>query len=429
MQDLVRLFSRIAAMNADEAASITHDAYHALRLLKLLPGCCEYRDFVIASLEERCGQYCRRSGSSHQRTLAEFGSYLKFDEILTSFWETASEKEKLFYFPVYFWWSLTAILPLRPTEFLLTPRDCLERNIVTVRRTRLKGGMQQLSYRIANDYERHRYTVTDRMADEIRRYLRLTESMCGTELDTLLRLEPHFGYIGKVQSCRNRYFTYSDLQSCLKRFYQEIVGKSEKSIEQINLGDTRHLAMISLIISGGSPTVCKELAGHADINISSHYYSNIATFVECVTLERFRKSKGGAAELIGENRYPTAVPMDSHRVNGGYCDALSVELGGVGECLKVMNTDGYIGDCAVCPHFWPDDHGIRLRFLDSGVGRRMVDMDSRYLIRMIELVRKGIGSTEDIGSALLRLQHSASRFADCLCEKYMGTGGDTNGQT
>jgi len=32
--------------------------------------------------------------------------------------------------------------------------------------------------------------------------------------------------------------------------------------QRINLGDTRHLAMISLIASGGSPVICKELAGH-----------------------------------------------------------------------------------------------------------------------------------------------------------------------
>ena len=419
MRILVRLFNRLSAMSVEEAASIVRDAHHALALLKLLPGVSEYRDLVIGSLEERCDQSYLKGKDRQQRTLAQFKSYLKFNEILTSFWETANREQKLFYFPVYFWWTLTAILPLRPTEFLLTPRGCLIGNMLTIRRTRLKGGMSQIRYRVADDYECHQYAITDRMAGEIDQYIRSTETLRPTELDTLLRIEPHFGYAGMSPSVRNRYFTYADLNSCLRRFYQETMNGAGAITEQIHLGDTRHLAMISLILSGGSPTICKDLAGHANIDISSHYYANIATFVECVTLERFRKSRGGSAELIGANRYSTAVPAYSHRVTDGNCDAMSVSCGDVRECLKIVNTDGQIGDCAVCSHFWPDDPGMQLRFRDSGVARETVDMDSQYLIRMIELVRRGLGGAEDIGSAILRLQHSCNRFAACLTEKYL----------
>ena len=59
-----------------------------------------------------------------------------------------------------------------------------------------------------------------------------------------------------------------------------------------------------------------------------------------------------------------------------------------------------------------------MRFHDAKVGKQRVDMDSQHLIRMIELVRQGLGYSEDVGTALLRLQHSCSRFADCLAEKY-----------
>jgi hypothetical protein len=406
-------------MDAEQAASIVGDAYHALALLELLPGGSESRDYVIASLEERCEHHYSRDKNSHQRTLAEFRSYLRFDEILRSFWPTASREQKLFYFPVYFWWNLTAILPLRPIEFLLTPRNCLDGNILTVRRTRLKGGMNQISYNIAGDYECHRYAITDWLSGEILEYLRLTETMQGTGLNTLFRLKPHFAYSGISPSDRNRYYTYSDLRSCLRCFYQEAIDGAGGGVEHINLGDTRHLAMISLIISGGSPTICKELAGHANIDISSHYYSNISTFVECITRERFQKSRCGSAELTGANRYTFNLPPNSHRLGDGYCDAQPVMFGDISECLKVINADGHIGDCAACPHFWPDNPGIWLRIHDSAISKQQVDMDSQYLIRMIELVRKGQGDAEDINAAILKLQHSCGRFSDCLTEKYL----------
>jgi hypothetical protein len=59
-----------------------------------------------------------------------------------------------------------------------------------------------------------------------------------------------------------------------------------------------------------------------------------------------------------------------------------------------------------------------LEFYDEKVGKEQVDADSRHLIRMIELVRKGLGHEEDIGSALIRLQRSGRHYGKCLWEKY-----------
>ena len=186
----------------------------------------------------------------------------------------------------------------------------------------------------------------------------------------------------------------------------------------VNLGDTRHLAMISLMTSGGSPTICKELAGHADIDISSHYYTNFSKFVECVTLNRFRSSKGGDAEIAGMQKYALSIPGNAHRVGDGYCGALSVKDGDVRECLKVADANGRIGECPCCAHYYPDDQGLRLKLFDTDDGKEQVDLDSLHLIRMIELVRKGIGYSEDISSALLRLQCSCDRYGKSLWAKF-----------
>ena len=115
----------------------------------------------------------------------------------------------------------------------------------------------------------------------------------------------------------------------------------------------------------------------------------------------------------------SAIVRDAHRVTGGFCDALSFESGDVGECLKTISGDGRIGDCESCVHFWSDNQGVRLRFHDSGTAKKLVDMDSQHLIRMIDLARRGMGCQEDIGAAILRIQHSCHRLSGSLAEKYM----------
>jgi len=417
LRELSKTLASLADKTSEEAATSNEYISHIVGLLQIIPGGCEDRDCVIETLEERAERkHSQRKGK--QRRLADFNTYLKFNDILSEFWRTADKRQKLFYFPMYFWWNLTSILPLRPTEFLLTPRDCLKdngENIITVRRTKLKGGLEKIAYRIADDYEYKQYVIPQSLADDVRSYIKATAKMRRTEIDTLFLHKPHFNYMGVSQNASSKYYSYACLKTCLRYFYDEVVADS---IARIQLGDTRHIAMASLIISGGSPVICRELAGHSDIDISSHYYSNISNLVECVTLERYRKSKGGGADMGGVSRYPLTLPETRSRVSDGWCGAPEVAAGDISECLKVAGVQGKIGDCSRCGHFFPDKPGIRLEFLDDTAGKRKVDADSQYLIRMIELVRKGLGHEEDIGSALLRLQRSSDHYGKCLWEKY-----------
>ena len=61
------------------------------------------------------------------RKLAGIRHYVTFEEALKQNWESAGQDERVHLLPVYFWWRLTSILPLRPTEYLLTPFHCLEK--------------------------------------------------------------------------------------------------------------------------------------------------------------------------------------------------------------------------------------------------------------------------------------------------------------
>ena len=55
-----------------------------------------------------------------QRKLAQFQSYFLFNDILNDYWvKPLSDEERLFYYPLYLWWQITAVVPLS----VLTPKS------------------------------------------------------------------------------------------------------------------------------------------------------------------------------------------------------------------------------------------------------------------------------------------------------------------
>ena len=245
LQRLTRFFNKMALAAQTEDIEISDLGSHAVTLLQLIPGGNESRDAAIEELEEKLdvkwkNQY--KLSVKRQRQLADFKSYLRFNEVIDAFWLCADAPQKLFYFPLYFWWKLTAILPLRPMELLLTPRDCLrvcnEESILTVRRSKLKGNFNKVDYRIANDYMLKEYTINTGLAYEVERYIAMTENMNRTELGTLFAQEPHFKYTGFNGHIHNRYYTYQMLTTCLRYFYEENIHNQPLEIAPIRLGDT-----------------------------------------------------------------------------------------------------------------------------------------------------------------------------------------------
>lgn len=421
LRSVTNTLRRLGEAGFNQAVALKNNAGHAAEFLQLIPGYSTERDAVIESLEENNAVSCRKKGRS--RELADFKSYFRFHDELDKFWASATESAKLFFFPVFLWWNLTAILPLRPTEFLMMPRDCLtcsgDEDFVTVRRTRMKGGNSRITYSIDGDFEKKSYPVSRKLAKEIKWYKKMTNDMEPSPIGALFSREASSRYEkwDKRASVALPY-GYMNLSFALKVFYREVLAE-RKDISIIHLGDTRHIAMMNLIISGGSPTVCMELAGHEDIDVSSNYYANMANLVECATYEMYRKGKKGSQALLqGKKEYQFVQPDELTKVKGGWCRSSRRKELDVADCISAVNSLGEIGDCKCCRHFMADRQGVHLDFYDTVKGKENVDADSWFLMHMIEAVRKGIGLQEDIKSAILRLQQSCRHYRDCLIRNY-----------
>ncbi len=80
--------------------------------------------------------------------------------------------------------------------------------------------------------------------------------------------DPHYNRWGRRTGVNNRFLTYTNLNTILRYFFNEIISQKygyqvnyfsfpvrldENEINLIHIGDTRHIAMINLIAEGASP--------------------------------------------------------------------------------------------------------------------------------------------------------------------------------
>ena len=377
----------------------------SLRLLGFLSGGGPVRDHVSSVLEDLI-VWKRRDHA--RRDLAGFSDYLRFDRELDAFWKSSTEEEKRRFFLIRIWWRLTCILPLRPTELLVTPWDCIRQSdgqyFLTIRRTKLKKRKGSLGYRVVTDYSACTYEVPAALAEEILWYkVSVTAALKGcSDKDkdkdkdsSALCLSYLFG--------GSRPLPYQDARLLLRSFLGDVLGWED--VSAIHLGDTRHLSMIGLIISGGSPVICRELAGHESVDIASHYYTNTSRIVRSASYF-FTRDRGKSCSLVSA---PFRLPPEGarlHPVPGGMCGAPQVLSGDISECMKNIPEGGSPGDCAGCPRYYPDrDHLHRV----SSRSAEEVPSDTPFLFSLLDRLRKEQGMDCTFREALDRELGSSAR--------------------
>lgn len=373
--------------------------------------------------------------SKNQRTLADFETYFKFDEIMTQFWTSdLSDEDRLFYYPLYLWWTVTAVIPLRPREFLLTQRDCLSHDkngyTLTLMRNKLKGGLKNVAYKIADDYFPTTYPIPDTLALEFQKYLTLTEKFDTTELQTLFVTDPHYKKWAQKKHSNSRYLTYVNLTTILRYFYSDIIDKKygytvvdnsilelgEHEIRTIHLGDTRHIAIINLMQEGGTPAAAMFLAGHTNESMSAHYGSNVAELIRCKTYRKYRQlvsaeRKFSISKTIPELTVGTGVQLSSN----GICFSDAYKNGSIDDCLNTIGPEGEIAYCPTCIYYRKSTLSF---FGNDDIYRRQINDDCNALEKAIEAVRSNRENNESITQALLQIHSSATSYQAFLLEKY-----------
>ena len=192
-----------------------------------------------------------KAQKSRQRTMSHMINYMALaSEINDMYRADLNDQDFIHWFPVYFWVNITFIIPLRATEMLLTPLDCLsERDgevYITLRRTQLKKRTRTVFYKVSRDYREFTYRVPDtKTIETIRKYVSLTRSH---ERKYLF----DFG-----RYAVNRVFSLNSFNELLSEFVKTFLignrrydyARFASGIEEFDImsaGDSRPIAMANL---------------------------------------------------------------------------------------------------------------------------------------------------------------------------------------
>lgn len=230
------------------------------------------------------------------RELKPVINYLAIQDAVLELYSSNIDEEKFIkWFPIFFWTNITFIVPLRATEMMVTPLNCIKRKddkvYLVVRRTKLKGKKttQQVSYDVEKDYQLFEHHIPDiEVVKVIERYIEITKRQ---NRNYLFTYESHM--INEMLSLR----AFNNL---LASFIDEyIIGNSKydyaryasgiNEFEYVTAGDSRPIAMVNMYYSKVGIDIIKQLANHSNVSTSFGYFSNVDEIIEASSIIQFQR--------------------------------------------------------------------------------------------------------------------------------------------
>lgn len=280
---------------------------------------------------------------SKARLIPPTRDILVFSKVLEKFFSNSlSDSEYFKWFPVWLWWNLTTIIPLRPSEFCHIERNCLFQRdglfYIKLPRKKLKKVKGRQVQRVSEVY------VPESLYREIEEYKRKTV-VFGTS-DTLISYRSipeswsNTFYPNRHQHKKNNpdKFTLPIFREILKSYYEQVVFNSKyewnnqsvfstTNLQKLKPGDTRHLAFINLKRMGYHPVEIARLGGHTHLQSQEFYFNHLSNFVDLEILELLTNtdiSKGMDDNSIGTSfveRYilRPAKTTTKIKMKDGYC--------------------------------------------------------------------------------------------------------------
>lgn len=350
--------------------------------------------------------------SSGLRELANFVNYAAVDDKITTMYadEGLSDEEFVRWFPIYFWSKITFILPLRATEMLLTPFDCIKRSgndtYLTVRRTCLKKGKTSVKHKVNDDYKKFTYKIPySETVKNIEKYQKLT-----------LEDKRKYLFVYRKNYTINDLYSLETFNDLLDDFVDtKLIGdhsydfaKQAAGITEfshVNAGDSRHIAMANLYYQDAGAEICRQLADHENLVTSEGYYQNVANTIQAASIMKFQKliNRGRATVSIYEKSRP-APYMDAEGMYGCTSACRPHETGNVSDCIK----ENHLETCFGCRYFVPTETELA-----EAVKQRTEELDAASL----QIIKGFTDKNADFESIYLNAHTKAVRCAEAFDEK------------
>lgn len=253
----------------------------------LIAGLKDIIDFVDIDKELRLSieSLLNNKYESKKRRLPPFTEITLFHTALERLYEEWNIDEKRKYYPLFLWWEITTVIPLRPREFCLIPIDCL-----ISQNGNYKARLPRIKEKGKNGEEIFidEVPISEDIAKYFLEYMELTKNYPKTSY--LLNIEMYIKSMGiyKTNFVNNQFYK-GQLWNLINRFYQEIMCDKfgyiqepfqRKDNRRIQLAHTRHLAICNMFFQGFSPITIMKLSGHTSIYSQNPYRSHLILYAE-----------------------------------------------------------------------------------------------------------------------------------------------------
>lgn len=415
----------------------------------------KYEPLILDQIERF---YTTYNKSVHNRSLPSFELTFMLNDYITDFVNGATDIEFEQFFPTIFWWSLSTIIPIRPTELLLTINDCVashgDTKTLTISRTNQKGHHRKYRYYSVNDfdtaYRLQTVHISDHLYNLINRYKALVDATDTNRRFLLSKVSFQKWCLGShrtdPKSKHAKYITYSNLKHNITTFYLQVLEKnygiqlidSENSARGKMLFkamDTRHFAIMNMVLMGFEPPAIMELAGHTDMLSATSYYSHIKEYANCYAISLARKKAlnklptGSKTILESDNnkilsnikgttyntkKHSNKLALLNNKyveVSSGFCTYTGKDFA---PCLKCD------GVHERCEFFISDDK------LNTGVLKTVNDIDREIEIQVITLLklvstRRKIENFEDLYGVTINKIFTGSNTKADIFSNFVGT--------
>ncbi|WP_240417364.1 integrase [Paenibacillus periandrae] len=346
------------------------------------------REFLIFYNHTHADVYCDlclnyNTKISNVRELPNYRDILLFDLALDNYFEACtSDEEKLQYYPIFLWWRITRVIPMRPIEFYSLRRDCATKdaggsywmNLPRKKITVNHPGMLEVTDTVQVNQEIYEF---------IEDYKRITSAYC-VDSPYLISYKAYRKYVRvKTKETARKKMGASQFINLIDRFYNDIISSEYGDLERINPGDTRHFAFCNMMLQGFNMLSIARLGGHNQLETQLHYHKHLDHFAQSFvhhtaqTLRMKRKNLWkeewdvGTHAVIAKSRlYQASDFPEKYRVDHGYCTDHPARC--------------QVGDCRFCEFYFfsPIDQNEGLSWL-----RDCSDKLESRLKEQLELMR------------------------------------------
>ncbi len=370
------------------------------------------------------------------RELPSYKSIMVFDYIINDFILNGSKDLKLKYYPILIWWQLTKIVPLRPIELSLLQKDWLyQKNgsyFVKIERRKNKNRKVKYStipalteFEIPENlyYLIEYYIELGRAFDDSKYILNYSFIRNNLGRGDAPKRKLNKEFCANWVLCELRDLFFEEVV-CEQYGYkvvpkqEEEINPSSNEIELIQMGDTRHIAVCSMMLQGMNELTIAQIAGHRTLTEQMGYCNHLDSYTKAYTygmaksfqnkikinsdeleITKSAKSQLIARSLIG-NRLDKAM-----KVEHGYCLSKNFPF----ECE--------IDDCLFCPHF-VGDGDISKSMLNQK--KEMLDREINTKLNYIKAVVSNKGDFKRDNEAKTNAKSlSSSLNRKAIIEAYM----------